>query len=148
MKNHRILPISQRKSAEVSSQAVAFAVAETMKGAVKSLVTESMFPDLKDGSARYLYFGRTQPNGGSQVEVDSSVRVHPPPSLVLMVLSQMRRRSNTEDASVRARRGTISGVQTGGKSYRRGSVLVCPPLSADLIPWTGRHGFRKTWYHG
>lgn len=74
MKNHRIQPISQRKSVEVTPQAVAFAVAETMKGAVKSLITESMFPDLKDGSARYLYFGRIQPGGGMPTETDSSVR--------------------------------------------------------------------------
>jgi hypothetical protein len=77
MKNHRIQPISQRKATEVSSQAVAYAVAETMKGAVKSILTESMFPDLKDASARFLYFGRSQPptvgGAGSLTEGDTMV---------------------------------------------------------------------------
>ena len=83
MKNHRIQPISQRKSVEITPQAVAYAVAETMKGAVKSLITESMFPDLKDGSARYLYFGRMQP-GGSQTEADSSVEMFCSPALMIL----------------------------------------------------------------
>jgi hypothetical protein len=59
MKVHRIQSITQRTMSEVSPQTVAYAVAQTVKAGVKAIVTESMFPDLKEGNARYYYFGRT-----------------------------------------------------------------------------------------
>lgn len=61
MKNHRIQSVTQKRGSELSSQAIAIAVAETMKGAVKSIMTESMFSDLPEYGARHLYFGRSQP---------------------------------------------------------------------------------------
>lgn len=67
MKNHRILSITQKQNSEISPQALAFAVAETMKGAVKSIITESMFPDMKETSARHLYFGKSQLGSSSRI---------------------------------------------------------------------------------
>jgi hypothetical protein len=56
---------------EVSPQAVAYAVAETVKSGVKAIVTESMFPDLREGNARFYYFGRTQGKSLTSAKQDS-----------------------------------------------------------------------------